>query len=402
MPTDTLLGLAHPVLPVTGSTRAYELSVFCNRLRLSETPTLKTPWPAPRRTLVTTDRTHAYRLGLRMIGANPVMTWTDVPVSQGGFEDLYVFDQRGREWYLNLVQGATGAAPHLHALAHEWDRAGAPIFDFPSPTVRGVTLGVNEGGTVELTDREGNVRRRGRLLSMDGTTAWELRVTADQILQVVELARLERRVYLRANTSSNVYQVTVTDADPTNPLIVLSGPVSVLPTAPWPTLLGAGDSPPQLYQLQVDDTDLANPLVLLTSVPTAAEWTDPALTPDHALYLRSATSGVRYQLYVEGRDPDPLLKVRTDDLAPEVPTALATARDIGIETASGLRYDLAVDQNGLLYLESVTDLINARDEWPVLMAMFGNLCYVVDDRFPPPFPAKTSHRYGMRRRIPRS
>lgn len=348
----------------------------------------------PRVTLVTGDRLKSFRLGLTA-SSPPSLTLTAWPAMAGGRDWISLWSPNGREWQLQ-IDTQTGV-PTLKALGTEWPRqAGPPIVT----DTNGLPwqVGVSSGQLLQATsDASLTTRRSGNLLSQDGTTAWQIQVDPTGIITTVELARNERTIYLRSNTSASVYQVTINDADLNNPLLVLSGPVAVAPTYPIPTILAKAVSPPTLYQLQVTDLDPANPLLVLQITGTTVTQGQPANVADEFIFVRSATSGVRYLLTATGADT--VLQVQTADLAPGDPSIYSLLYDLEVDVGD-TRYQIQIDQNGVLYVDSITDLLNARDEWPLVIAQHGNYLYIADSRFPPPIPA-VPRRWGQRRRVPR-
>jgi len=81
---------------------------------------------------------------------------------------------------------------------------------------------------------------------------------------------------------------------------------------------------------------------------------------------------------------------------PLAPT-LAQYYDMLLISPSGLHFTLSVDSNGILFIDSGLEDIDAQNEWPLVMQSRSNVLYVVDKRFPPPVPGGRGRGYGRRR-----
>lgn len=150
-----------------------------------------------RLTLVSTDRSKAYRLGLNA-GDPPSITATEVPAAFGGYEDLFVFSPNGREW---TVQVNSSGTLSVKALSHDWPRMGSPILTSPDNTPW--RFEVDDGGVYQVTSDPTETRLQQPLIlrSQDDTTAWQVTIGNDGILSVSDTA-LSLGVYYDAELIS--------------------------------------------------------------------------------------------------------------------------------------------------------------------------------------------------------
>lgn len=146
--------------------------------------TIDQPTSQKRLTLVSTDRTKAYRLGLN--AANPpTVTAAEWPASFGGYEDLYVFSPNGREW---AIQVSNSGGLSTKALSHDWPRMRTPILASPDNTRW--RFEVDDGGVYQVTSdlTESTLRQPLILRSQDDTTAWQITIDNNGILSVSDVA----------------------------------------------------------------------------------------------------------------------------------------------------------------------------------------------------------------------
>lgn len=114
---------------------------------------------------------------------------------------------------------------------------------------------------------------------------------------------------------------------------------------------------------------------------------DPNATP---FYLRSDDDSISCQLFI---NESGILQVHT--FFPQLHVDLPYT--ILLISPSGYRFPLAVDGNGVLYIDDGLEAIDHANEWPLVLQSRNNILYVVDNRFPAPVPGGRGRGYGRRR-----
>lgn len=166
-----------PVFEQASTGLKFYLELTNNGVLKLRGPVISEVTPTRRITLVSKDRTIAYRLGVDS-SAEPLITVSDHPAEFGAFEDLYVFSPNGREW---TIQVNAAGILSIKALGSEWSRGGVPILK--DSTGIPWRIGVADGGVMDVTsDPSENHHREVVLRSQDDSKAWRITVDTDGIL----------------------------------------------------------------------------------------------------------------------------------------------------------------------------------------------------------------------------
>lgn len=185
-----------PILQQASGTRWY-LEVSNAGVLSARAITVDAAWGQPRLTLVSTDRTKAYRLGLSA-GASPTVTTTEVPASFGGFAELFVFSPNGREWAVTV--DAAGSLT-VTGIGSDWPRITSPVLKDSSNIPW--HLRVTDGGVLSVESSNAPQALQSLILrSQDGTAAYRVSISTDGILSV-DTAALSDAIYYDAEVVSS-------------------------------------------------------------------------------------------------------------------------------------------------------------------------------------------------------
>lgn len=236
-----------PILKQAGTGRNWWLEVTKAGVLQAVNTTLDAPTQDPRVTLVTTDRTKSYRLGLDG-STPPLVTLTQMPdATYGGYEDLFVFSPNGREW---AVQANSAGTLTVRTMGSSWKTQPAPPPDAYPP------------GTAPLLQDSQN-------------QGWALTVADPGIYRVtsggppVDGLKGVQPITLRSEDDAAAYTVTVDG----NGILSVNGP---LPIASSPEVYGLQLTAPggNVYLLTVDANGILYiDTALQDAINARDEWT---------------------------------------------------------------------------------------------------------------------------------
>lgn len=173
-----------PILRQASTGKNWYLEVTRTGILQAANTTLDAPWPDQRVTLVSTDRTKAYRFGLDASGP-PLITMTEMAAAAfGGYEDLFVFSGSGREW---AVQVDNAGALTVKSLSSSWNVQTPPALVDPAALLW--SLSVADDGIYSVGGPSAVVAGQPsaaaiQVRSEDNNAGFSITVTAGGILNV--------------------------------------------------------------------------------------------------------------------------------------------------------------------------------------------------------------------------
>jgi hypothetical protein len=205
-----------PIIRQASSGQNWFLEVTAAGVLQATGTTLDAPTVDPRLTLVSTDRTQAYRFGLDA-SVLPLVTMTAMPTAAfGGYEDLFVFSPNGREW---AVQVNNAGALTVRTMGSSWNVQAIASPGLIDPASNVWALSVADPGiyAVDGPQSGAGLNPLGAITvrSEDNTTAWTVTVDANGILSVaqVDLATAPQMFgFVLTAPGGNVYVLTVDSA----------------------------------------------------------------------------------------------------------------------------------------------------------------------------------------------
>lgn len=147
-----------------------------------------------RLTLISTDRSKAYTIGLDTSDP-PLIIITEKEPAYGGYEQLYVFSPNGREWGIQAENVGGDGILSVVSLNKVWDTVQNALV-LTSPDNMPWRFETADNGIYQVTsDPAETIRRDCTLLSQDDTTAWKLTIDNNGAISVTDTLLANGKFY---------------------------------------------------------------------------------------------------------------------------------------------------------------------------------------------------------------